>query len=76
MHVVQDIDGTNLARGIAGEGLIKLTLMAASGFSDPGSTYFPAESITIDSFEGVAALHKLCEELMDAYAEQNHGALT
>ena len=27
--------------------------------------------ITLDSLEGVAALHKLCEDLMDAYAEQN-----
>lgn len=63
-----------MARGIAGEDLIKLTIVAASGFSDPGSTYFPAESITIDSLEGIAALHQLCGELLDSHAEQNQGA--
>jgi len=76
MHTVQDIDGTNSARAVAGEGLIKLTILAASGFTNGDApAYFPAESISLDSLEGIAALHQLCGELLDAYAEANQSGV-
>lgn len=69
MHLVQDLDGINSARAAVGpDGEVSLSLMAASGFSEKG--YFPAESISVNSIEGVIALHALCEAVIDAYNEQ------
>lgn len=69
MHAIEDIDGVTVARALASEDSISLQLMAPSGFSE--SHFYPAESLAITSLEGVAALHNLCERLMEAYAEAN-----
>lgn len=69
MHVVEDIDGVTVARGLATADKCQLTLMASSGFSE--GCYFPPESIAVLSVEGIAALHNLCGRLLDDYAEQS-----
>lgn len=68
MHTVQDIDGTTLARGLVTADQIQLTLCAPSGFTDT-KAYFPAESLTFDTIEGIAALRQLCDEMIDAHGE-------
>lgn len=66
MHVVQDLDGVTIARGQAdGEG-VALTLFSPSGFTEGGS-YFPAESITVNSVEGVRTLHNLLGNLLEEH---------
>jgi hypothetical protein len=65
MHIVQDIDGIVVARGQAGIEGITLQLVAPSGFSTPGQTYYPAESLTISSIEGVKNLRQLCDDLLE-----------
>lgn len=72
MHKIKDLDGTNIARGKAGEGQCTLTIMAPSGFADTG--FYPAESITLNSLEAVAGLRELCEQLIEAHAEANQEA--
>lgn len=71
MHVVRDIDGVTVARGVAGKDKATLVLLAASGFSPESNTYYPAESITINDVEALATLHQLLEELLASYAEAN-----
>jgi len=72
MHVLEDLDGTNCARGIANADGITLTLLAASGFGTQG-TFFPAESLTIETVAAVKALHELCGRLIEAHEEATGG---
>ena len=69
MHVVEDLNGTTIARAVATTDSCRLVLQAASGFTETG--YYPAESITIDDIAGVGALRDLCDRLIEAYAELN-----
>jgi hypothetical protein len=66
MHVVEDIDGVSTARGYAdADGTCSLALCAPSGFVD--GVFYPAESFTIDTREGIAALTELCQRILDAF---------
>lgn len=70
MHIVQDIDGTNIARAFANADTCELTIIAASGFTQTANPiYFPAESLSITKLEGIAALRDLCERLIEAHME-------
>jgi hypothetical protein len=67
MHVVKDLDGTNIARAQADADTCLLTIVAPGGFSN--QTYYPPESLSITTLEGVSALRQLCEELIEAHME-------
>lgn len=72
MHVVEDIDGIISARARASaEDECFLTLLSSSGFGGPGGNFYPAESFTVSGIDAIAALHNLCERLMEAHAELN-----
>lgn len=71
MHVVQDIDGIAVARGVANEDSIGITLVAASGFASTG--FYPAESIKIEGLTAIANLRQLCEELIEAHMQATQG---
>lgn len=68
MRVLEDLDGTNCARGTANGDGITLTVLAPSGFGTQG-TFYPAESISLDTVAAVVALQDLCSRLIDAYNE-------
>ncbi len=68
MNVLEDLDGTNCARGVANADGITLVLLAASGFGTQG-TFFPAESLTIENVGAIRVLHSLCSRLLDAHEE-------
>lgn len=70
MHIVQDIDGVTMARAQAGPDLLKLQLSAPSGFTEDGG-FFPAESLSIEGREGIAALYELLEGMLAAFDEEN-----
>jgi hypothetical protein len=66
MHVVEDIDGVSIVRGFADpDGSCSLSLCAPSGFAD--GHFYPAESFTIDTREGVEALAAMCLRILEAY---------
>lgn len=70
MHIVQDIDGVTMARGVASADTIRLSLVAPSGFAEGGNGgFFPAESLTFDSINGIRSLGNLCLELVAAHEE-------
>lgn len=63
MHTLQDLDGTNIARGSVDQnGSPTLTIQAPSGFNELG--YYPAESITITSREAIALLSELLASMV------------
>lgn len=64
MHIVEDLDGTTIARAYAEDETVSLTLLAASGFSD--GKYYPAESVTLT---GRTAVERLYAILGDALKE-------
>ena len=67
MHTVEDIDGTNIARGLADADTCQITLLAAGGFSN--GNYYPAESITVSGVQAIADLHNMLGRLLEANAE-------
>ena len=66
MHEVRDLDGVNIARILADESEVSITISAASGFATSGQ-YYPAESIRISSITGVAELRAACEAALEAH---------
>lgn len=69
MHTLIDLgEAGGVARGVATEVGITLTLSAPSGFSIESNSYYPAESFTLNSAEAIAGLRQLCEELLDEHA--------
>jgi hypothetical protein len=69
MHVVQDIDGVIVARGQATPDGVTLQLCAPSGFTEPGKSFYPAESLTVNTLDGVKNLRALCDDLLAAHAD-------
>lgn len=72
MNVLEDLDGTNAARGLVSAEGVTLTIMAASGFGTQG-TFFPAESLTMESITAVRSLHDLTARMIEAYEEATGG---
>jgi hypothetical protein len=71
MHLVEDIDGTAVARAQAAPDEIFLQLMSPAGFATESGSHYPAESFTLASYEGIAALYDLCGRLLEAWKEEN-----
>ncbi len=71
MHVVEDLDGTNLARALVGPRIIELTLQCPKYVAD--GVVHPAESFTIASREGIATLAAICEQMLVEYHQLNPG---
>ena len=69
MHVIEDLDGTNVARGQADADTCQITIMAPASLGDDG--YVPAASLTISGLSAIADLHDLCDRLIEAHAEAN-----
>lgn len=67
MHIVQDLDGANILRGVAEAGKPEscyITILCASGFTTPGGQYFPAESITVSGLDGLIELRTALDDLI------------
>jgi hypothetical protein len=83
MHIVQDLDGLNIARVMvdldpagAAEPTAKLVLTSPSGFGTQGG-FFPAESFTLESVGGIAALYALLgDALREIEGEPQGGEVT
>lgn len=73
MHVVEDIDGVVMARAVITRHSIVLALVAPSGFTSETEhaqgTFYPAESITIQTREGLESLHRLLGLMIEAHDE-------
>lgn len=69
MHVIEDLDGINVARGQADADTCQITIMAPASSGDGG--HIPAASLTISGLSAVADLHDLCGRLLEAHAEAN-----
>lgn len=70
MHTVTDIDGIVVARAVVSSDSASLSLHAPSGFTtqaDGRATYYPAESLSFTSIEGVRALRDLCQEMLEQH---------
>lgn len=66
MHIVQDLDGLNIARArVAYENngvTATMNLVAPAGFAE--GKFYPAESFCLDTEEGIRALHTVLSAMV------------
>lgn len=67
MHVLEDLDGVNVARGLVAPSVVALTLMSPKYTVDGAG--FAAESFAITSLDGLRSLHDLLGRMISAAEE-------
>jgi hypothetical protein len=68
VHELRDLDGTATVRALVdSEGSPRLTLQSPHYIAE--GCLIPAQSIHLEGIEAIAALHQVCEALIEAYAE-------